>query len=136
MLPISVSMIGLPEQFNTALFSYIGNAYAGMGQIASFFSKQSDQYDFSFKITYILYDMFTPYRYDQRVAIILFWALWPFKRDHSYFVSFKHFFTHVYFCADHFKHNVLTTIRICNENKNYRNLFSAFFWIVSGCALS
>ncbi|MBU1056021.1 MAG: hypothetical protein KKC46_19670 [Proteobacteria bacterium] len=36
MLPISVTIIRLPEEYNTALFSYIGNAYAGMGLIASF----------------------------------------------------------------------------------------------------
>lgn len=34
-LPISVTLIGLPEEFNAALFAYMGNAYAGMGIISS-----------------------------------------------------------------------------------------------------
>jgi hypothetical protein len=40
-LPLSVSMVGLSEQYNTALYSYIGNAYAGMGIISEFL-KQGD----------------------------------------------------------------------------------------------
>lgn len=38
-LPLNVSLIGLPEKFNVALFSYLGNAYAGMGVISNFFAK-------------------------------------------------------------------------------------------------
>ncbi|MDI6606727.1 MAG: hypothetical protein QME65_06275, partial [Candidatus Omnitrophota bacterium] len=35
-LPLNVGMVGLPGQYNTALYSYIGNAYAGMGIISEF----------------------------------------------------------------------------------------------------
>ena len=38
-LPLNVRLIGLPEKFNIALFSYLGNAYAGMGIISDFFDK-------------------------------------------------------------------------------------------------
>lgn len=38
-LPLNVRLIGLPEKFNTVLFSYLGNAYAGMGVISDFFAK-------------------------------------------------------------------------------------------------
>ncbi|MCK5213948.1 MAG: hypothetical protein KAR05_01160 [Candidatus Omnitrophica bacterium] len=38
-LPLNVSLIGLPEKFNVALFSYLGNAYAGMGVISDFITK-------------------------------------------------------------------------------------------------
>ncbi len=38
-IPLSVQMIGLNETYNIALFSYIGNVYAGMGVIASFLAK-------------------------------------------------------------------------------------------------
>jgi hypothetical protein len=38
-LPFSVAIVGLPEAYNTALFSYLGNVYAGMGVIADFLTK-------------------------------------------------------------------------------------------------
>ncbi len=35
MLPIGVDYIGLPDEFNTTLYAYMGNAYAGMGMIGA-----------------------------------------------------------------------------------------------------
>lgn len=35
MIPFSVTLVGLPEELNTALYSYMANVYAGMGMIAS-----------------------------------------------------------------------------------------------------
>lgn len=35
-IPLSVRMIGLPADYDVALFSYIGNAYAGMGLIGTY----------------------------------------------------------------------------------------------------